>query len=300
MLTIFTTPKAFKGRFADIQENAILSWSKLSPKCEIILLGDEDGVREIAGKYGLRHIPRIKLSKEGTPIVSDLFSQAERAAKYPLLAYINSDLIMLSECLPKISEISSKKFLIIGQRWDFDTKKENIFRGNWKKDFTKKVQKEGNIRSIKAVDYFIFPRGLDLEIPPFIIGRSVWDNWFLYQAKKKNIPLVDASSVITAVHQNHDYSHAGGLEKILSGSERQINILLDPDRSHAFDLANVDLILTPRGLIKPRHSIYRTWKALRVFPILHPRAGLLLNPPILFLQYIIDHFRIFEKKKFNR
>ena len=41
VLTIFATPKAFRGHFDIIQRNAISSWTKLG--VDVILMGDDAG-----------------------------------------------------------------------------------------------------------------------------------------------------------------------------------------------------------------------------------------------------------------
>ena len=56
MLTIFTIPKCFRGHISVIQRNAIRSWRMLRPECEIILFGDEEGMKEVAEEFGVRHI----------------------------------------------------------------------------------------------------------------------------------------------------------------------------------------------------------------------------------------------------
>jgi len=49
MITIFTTPKPFEdAKTIASQRNAILSWKKMCPFCEIILFGDDYGVKEIS------------------------------------------------------------------------------------------------------------------------------------------------------------------------------------------------------------------------------------------------------------
>ena len=62
MITVFSVPKPFEGHIGIIQCNAIKSWKKLDPKCEIILYGNEKGVKEIAEKFDLIHIPDISFS----------------------------------------------------------------------------------------------------------------------------------------------------------------------------------------------------------------------------------------------
>jgi len=291
MLTIFTSPKAFKGNFAIIQENAIASWCHLRPKCQIILLGDEEGVSKIAQKYDLKHISNVKTSSRGTPLVSDLFYKAQKIARFPILAYINSDLILLEDFSKSIQKIKLKSFLVIGHRWELNVSYQINFGRDWRKRLSKELQERGEIKSNKAVDYFIFPKALNFNIPSFIIGRWVWDNWFLYQAKKLKIPLIDATQVIKAIHQNHDYSHAGGFEAIWFGEEHQRNLELTPDKRRSFNIANVDRVLTPKGLFRPKQNLYRYWVAIRVYPVLHPGIGSVILPIILAIQFFLDRFK---------
>ena len=55
MLTLFTVPRPFKKDIDIIQHNAIKSWSLLSPKPEIILIGDDYGVGDVARELGAKH-----------------------------------------------------------------------------------------------------------------------------------------------------------------------------------------------------------------------------------------------------
>ena len=147
MLTIFTTPKDFKGHFAIIQENAIASWCKLQPEYQIILLGKGYRVSEIAKKYHALHIPDVKTSTTGTPLVSDLFYKAQKIAKFPILAYVNSDVILLEDFSKSIQKIKLKPFLVIGHRWELRVNHKINFDKDWRKRLSKELQKWGEIKS---------------------------------------------------------------------------------------------------------------------------------------------------------
>src|SRR5712664_4002027 len=88
MITIFAMPKAFRGHIDVIQRNAIMSWTRLSIKPEIILLGTDEGTAEVAREFGVRHLPEVARNPEGTPLVSDLFAQGQRCAANDLLCYV--------------------------------------------------------------------------------------------------------------------------------------------------------------------------------------------------------------------
>ena len=79
------------------QRNAILSWTRLTPRPDIFLFGDEEGAAEIARELGLRHFPEVARNEFGTPLIDDLFSKAEKNASTPLVGYVNSDIILTDD-----------------------------------------------------------------------------------------------------------------------------------------------------------------------------------------------------------
>ena len=102
-----------------------------------------------------------------------------------------------------------------GRRWDVDIRYPIDFD---RPDWQSLVQ---NLRPPQWIDYFIFRRGLLLrQIPDFLIGCSGWDNWLLWFARSTGAQLIDASAVIRAVHQNHDYEyHPKGIEGVCQDEE---------------------------------------------------------------------------------
>jgi hypothetical protein len=64
------------------------------------------------------------------------------------------------------------------------------------------------------------------NLPDLAVGRAWWDNWMIYNAKRHGIPVIDATKMVLAVHQNHDYSHCkGGLkEAYFEGPEVRKNL----------------------------------------------------------------------------
>ena len=97
MLTIFAIPKAFHGHIATIQRNAIYSWTLLRPKCEIILFGTEEGIREAAAEFKVGHIPDVSCNEYGTPFLGPIFNQVKHLAQHSLLCYVNADIILLDD-----------------------------------------------------------------------------------------------------------------------------------------------------------------------------------------------------------
>ena len=99
------------------------------------------------------------------------------------------------------------------------------------------------------IDYYVFPRNLKLQLPPFTVGRVGWDNWLFYQTKKSGIPIIDATPLITIIHQNHSYPHK---KKQSFKIETERNIKLAGGLSCMLTIREADFILTKKGLGRPK------------------------------------------------
>jgi hypothetical protein len=215
MLTIFSCPKPFTNPHINIiQRNAIKSWTLLKPKPEIILLGNDEGVSEICREFNLIHIPEIERNEYGTPLLNSIFSEAEKAASHQLMCYINADIILMSDFMKAIEVVINQMkppFLLIGRRWDLEITELLSFESE--DDLRCLLREKGKLYPPTGLDYFVFTKGLFGEIPPFAIGRLVFDNWLIWRAKSKGVPVVDLTPQNPVIHQAHDYSHIKNLDK---------------------------------------------------------------------------------------
>ncbi|MFC1964602.1 hypothetical protein ACFLWG_01170 [Chloroflexota bacterium] len=278
MFTIFSTPKPFKGHIKIIQTNAIRSWVSLRPECEVILFGDEEGTAELASEVGIRHITGVECNEYGTPLVSSMFNIAQDIATHKLMCYVNADIILMSDFLEAVHKIEKGPFLLVGRRWDIDLDKSLDFSDpGWETKLQSYVNERGRLHGISGIDYFVFPKGLYRDNPPFAIGRPGWDNWMIYQARHLKVPVIDVTKVATVIHQSHDYSHLqrgkAGIEENL---EARRNSELVGGRDYAFGLDYATLLLTPQGLrsaLTLRHFYFR----MRAMPLLHPSLRPLLG-----------------------
>lgn len=273
MLTIFAIPKLFQGHFEVIQRNAIQSWLKLEPACEIILFGNDDGTAEVAAELGARHVPEVARTEYGTPLLNDLFEQAERLASHSLLCYINADIILMSDFVQVVKQVVvyKNRFLMVGQRWDVDITEPLDFGPDWETQFQSYALENGQPQEPAGMDYFVFTRGLWGQIPPFAIGRTYWDNWLNYRARAVRASLIDASQVVMAVHQNHDYSHdKGGKERVWSGPEAKRNFQLVGGLPYVFTLQDATHILTAAGLKRAAFNRQRLQRGIITWPVLYP------------------------------
>ncbi len=254
MPTLFAIPKPFKGHIAVIQENAIRSWAYLGENYRVVLMGNEPGTAEAAAAIGATHIPQVAVNRYGTPLLNDLFSQAQQLSHDPLLCYINADIILMSDFAQALDRLArrKKRFLMVGQRLDFDQTQPIKFDTDWQTPLRQRAQQSGSLRNPTGIDYFAFTRGLWGNIPPFAVGRTAFDNWLIYRARRLKAPVIDATAAVTAIHQNHDYNHAGsGYNWIWRGPEAKFNQALAGGQANHYTIWDSTHVLTERGL-EPR------------------------------------------------
>lgn len=275
MLTIFSIPKALYGHFAIIQRNAIQSWLKLRPACEVILFGHDEGVAEVAAEFGIRHVPYVNCTEYGTPLLNSVFEIAQRIASYPLIAFVNADIILMSDFLPAVQRVKGHQFLLTGRRWQLDLDEPlNFENPEWEPTLRTMVTERGILGREYSIDYVLFPKGLVKEMLPFAVGRPGWDTWLIYRMRTLGIPVIDATRVLTAIHQNHDYSHIpGGDAKTYEGPEAKRNRILMGGGSHVFTLQDATWILT-RYCQWPALTFGNLRRQLETLPIIFPQPGL--------------------------
>ncbi len=287
MLTIFAIPKAFQGKIALIQRNAITSWTKLNPRPQIMLFGDEIGTAEIAKELNIQHIRDIECNQQGTPLVSAAFSLAHKLAQGDVLTYINSDIILLSDFIAALDKLSWNRFMMSGQRWNLSLEGTLEFSdSNWESKLRNLATTSGNLEGVQAMDYFVFPFGFYQNIPPFAVGRPGWDNWMLYQALKLGLPVIDATPAITAIHQNHDYNHhPQGKKGAYQGEEAKRNkeIIGGEDYTY-FRLDLASWLMTSQGVQLAHWNQEKLCRCLEMLPFVQPE----FRGSATFLSYLIQ------------
>lgn len=276
MLTLFAIPKPFKGHINIIQRNAIKSWTLLRPQCEIILLGDDEGTADAAKEFGVEHIADIARNEFGTPLLNDMFEKVQKLSNHELCCFVNSDIILMNDFTEAAQRVVGWKnyFLMGGRRWDVDVNELLDYGPTWREELRAHVASQGQLHSPAGIDYFVFRRGFWGNIPPFAIGRIGYDNWLVYRARSRGAVLIDATPVLMAVHQNHNYSHhPDGIQGQRNGAEAKRNFELAGGTSHIFTLRDATHVLTANG---PKLALdwRHLWCRLAALPALYPRLGL--------------------------
>jgi len=301
-LTIFSAPKAFTNpHIAVIQRNAIQSWlhmekaderrSGSASDVDVFLVGEEEGMREVASEYSVPLLANVRRNESGTPLVSSIFDLARQASESPYLAYVNGDILLLPELLQATHQIAeemaaqkgkfrkseSRHFLLIGQRWDLDVKELLDFSPGWTERLHAMTRLKGQLHAPAGSDYFVFPRAAFSEMPDFAIGRAGWDNWMIYHARQRGWPVIDGTPALAdkehpaVIHQNHDYSHLPGGRPHYDLAESQHNMQMGGGLKHMYMVLDADCQLVQGKIVPPRFTWLRFIRSIEIK--LMPESG---------------------------
>jgi hypothetical protein len=282
LITIFTTPKPFTGQIDIIQRNAIESWTCLEPRPEVIIFGDEPGAVEAAKDLGVTFGGEVMRNEYGTPLVNDIFARAQRMVRHDLLCYVNADIILLDDFMEAVARVRHlPEFLMVGRRLDIEMlERLNFDQPGWDSDLRKRIEAEAELQCIYRIDYFLFTNGLYRQVPPLALGRMYWDSWLIYHARQSGSLVIDATSEVKVLHQNHDYAHvkASSMFEVLRMPEAAINMKLAGGIGQSFSASSANRILTHDGIERQPLSHFFSLKGIKPFLILNPVAGFFFRP----------------------
>ena len=278
LVTILTAPKSFEDpHIQKIQRNALRSWKALGSLVDVIILGNDEGIKENALLMGIRHYPDVQCNEKGTPLISSMLKIGRDESKSSYLAIVNADVILFSDFIQSIKNVSKikKEFLIIGQRWDMDVLEEV---GGHVRDFIrlkKRVPIEAKLHPPKGSDYFIFPRICYQSVPDLAIGRAGWDNWFIYKSRWEGWTVVDGTHDVMVIHQSHDYAHLPGGKPHYRLPETKENVIKGGGEHTIFTLFDAQYDLMNGKLIKRKWSWRKTIREIEIFPLTNKRSQFL-------------------------
>ncbi|MGD9731526.1 MAG: hypothetical protein AB7U45_05025 [Desulfamplus sp.] len=229
MISFLSSPKAFTGKIADIQKNAIQSWKNVHSDAEIIIYGDSAGTHEACMELGVIHIPDVQCSPSGVPYFNAIVEHANLHARHNIQVYINCDILLHNSIINAIKCINFPRYLVVGQRIDLGKNVEmSMLSEHWQYDL-RILAKENKavLHAPSGMDYFIFVRGMWQGLAPLVIGRGGYDSALVAFCFRSGIPLIDATYAIPAVHQFHDYGHiAGAQNSVFRGKDATNNYVI--------------------------------------------------------------------------
>jgi hypothetical protein len=228
LLTLISAPKPFRDPVVStIQGNALRSWSRL-PGVEVFVVGEEDGIAAAAARAGAVLIRGVRRNDSGTPLISSMAELARQRGSGDLLCIINADIIIMRDLLEAARSIAARavNFVMLSRRWDLHIEEALDFSEGWEQRLRERTQRNGILHRPAGSDLFVFPRSCYPSIPDFAVGRAGWDNWMIYQARRSRWSVIDCTSSVMVIHQNHEYNHLPGGMPHYSVPESDENIRL--------------------------------------------------------------------------
>jgi hypothetical protein len=233
---------------------------RLHADVEVILFGDDAGAADATRELGLRHEPRVERNRFGSKRIDYMFVRAQEIARHEVLCFCNCDIILLPEFCAALERVRGghERFLMVGRRWDTDIREALDFGdAKWGVRLKELAHERGVQQPAWSVDYFAFRRGLYGEMLALVVGRVWWDHWLVWKAREAGAAVVDASEVVTAIHQNHDYAyHPAGATGVSTDEQAKENYRLAGGRWHLRTIDDATHIL---GSESERRNMRRLW-----------------------------------------
>lgn len=211
------------GRAAVHQANALGSWLAV-PDSEVLIFGPDAP----AAHPRIRHIAATPSTAYGTPLLDTIFTRVRDIARHDLICFVNGDIILVDGLERIAARVHLwREFLLVGRRCNLDFDETIDFASDWRGRLRDIAREKCRLGVGNAIDYFLFRRETAMAMPAFAIGRPGWDNWMLMAARRRRVPVIDATRVILAIHPNHDYRHVpDGTGVQWNGPEAEINLAL--------------------------------------------------------------------------
>jgi hypothetical protein len=268
-IALFTAPKPFIDPHIDlIQRNAIRNWKALGDEVEIWLVGNEPGIKEVASEYHVNHIPDVLLSETGVPRIDSIFGMVRDASTAEAICYVNADILFLPDFVSAAKALfeSGKKFLAIGRRWDVEITEPCDYSEGWPDRLSALID-TARLHRPAGSDYFLLRRDCLTQIPPFLVGRSGWDNWMIFKGRQDGLAVVDCTNSITILHQKHDYHHIpnGKIHRLQPDS--LINVDLAGGYETMFQLQDSNYYLQDSRVQAKKMDHWRFGREFTIFPL---------------------------------
>ncbi len=274
LITLFSAPKAFTDPdISRLQRNAIGSWARL-PGVDVILLGDEQGIRSTARELGVRHVSGVALNPNGVPLISSMFRLARENGQSPYVCIINTDIVLTSDFVRAAQALDALHssaalntgFVLLSRRWDLDVPQPIEFNPGWEDRLRQAAHDRGQLHRPTGSDFFLFPRGCYSAVPDFAIGRAGWDNWMIYHARQQGWSVIDGTPSMFIVHQNHDYRHLPGARPHYNHPDTQVNTRLAGGQAAIrYTILDATHELVDGRLVRPRLTSARVSRRLELF-----------------------------------
>ena len=264
MLTIFTHPKAFRGRTAIIQRNALCSWLLLHPDVQIILFGDAVGAQEVAWELGLHYEQFPELTACGAIRLDYMLATVLRHARHDVLCYLPCDTLLLPEFCSAFNRVEAlyREFVMVGRSHTLDF---DAWDGlDSQTGLKPRCERLAASTSRAELGYLVFSRGcFQSGIAALSSDTPAAMNWLLRKAIAEKLAVVDASQMAVAVQQREGAQGEERIPRTTPSIERfgEEELLPVGDYKQLRQAVCAPLLLTAEDVIPNRWVRLRRWHA---------------------------------------
>ena len=221
--TIFITPEGFVGNARKIQTRAIESWLLLKPKPSVVLAGVGVGYEEVARKYNLQVVPGLDLNFVQMPLAGSLVDLAMHTPGADVSVIVNSDILLTQSFVAALlaADAEFDAWFLTGARIDLHglpAEFKPTHASFSDEAFTRYASNSGVLHTAGGTDYFAWNNKRTASgvipltathMPPFIRGKSKFDNWFVHEViEGGHREVIDGTAAVVVVHINHAYKSA--------------------------------------------------------------------------------------------
>jgi hypothetical protein len=267
-MVVMSTCKPFIGDDGVRQRNAILSWVNAVGASNVLLVGDELGVAEIAQELGVKNDTEVKRVDGPLPGL-DAVMKTPGLQCADVVCYVNADIILPNNLLEAVQVVSvaHEKYLIVGERWSVDLPREVTINELNDESLSAFARSNGFLPGPHWIDYFIFPQGLLGEIPPLAVAGYIWDHWIVGRAIAQGAQIVDATDFLTAIHQEHPRRAMN-----IAETKRANNLQFVKSPADLATISHSTLVLTSMGGLEPAAAM--KYRFARLLELLGPLVRL--------------------------
>lgn len=209
MFTLATVVQEPEGEQELIQRNAIQSWLYSVPSPwvapQILFVGEHPYSFDYYSDYSFGNTQAVFFKEGVVPRLNVIATLLDAFDHYSRRGIVNSDIMLwgVDRAIQLVEgNLGLTKYLLVGRRRNVAGGEEVLFTRNWRKQM-RQMYFGGEYGHNTQLDFFVF-RGLDIsDAPPFEFGRVRWDNWMTWKAKQEGVPIVDVTSCVMCLHQNH-------------------------------------------------------------------------------------------------
>lgn len=206
-VSVFAAMRPFRGDMATLQRSAIQSWLAVRPACEVVLVEDELGTtRGAVADLNVTVIADVRRAGSGVPLYDALVEAGARYTSGEMLVCTTADVLFppnFAQIVEAVGQaMAGSPFLLVAARVDLPPGlRVDVTNPAWFAAATAACPDRPRPRS--GIDMWVYPRSVDMQPPPFPIGRHGTDGWVVYEMKRRNIPVIDATPDLRLLHQWH-------------------------------------------------------------------------------------------------